>query len=75
MLIPDLKKRFLLKAGIASTALAPLLSFSAKAAAAKAIDPVWAGAEQILRDLKQTSFPNQDFVITAFGAQKNQRCG
>ena len=74
MLQPDLKKRFLLKAGIASAALQPLLSFQVTAAAAKVIDPIWTVAEQILRDLKLTSFPDRDFVITAFGAQKNQRC-
>ncbi|WP_186435167.1 glycoside hydrolase family 28 protein [Rheinheimera sediminis] len=74
MLIPDLKKRFLLKACAASAVLQPLLSFKVTAAAAKVVDPVWAVAEQILRDIKLTSFPQRDFVITAFGAKQNQRC-
>lgn len=74
MLQPDLKKRFLLKAGIATAALQPLLSFQVTAATAKVVDPIWDVADQILRDLKLTSFPDRDFVITAFGAQKNQRC-
>ncbi|RVT46645.1 glycoside hydrolase family 28 protein [Rheinheimera sediminis] len=72
--MPDLKKRFLLKACAASAVLQPLLSFKVTAAAAKVVDPVWAVAEQILRDIKLTSFPQRDFVITAFGAKQNQRC-
>ncbi len=74
MLNPDLKKRFLLKAGMGTAALQPLLSFELNAAATKVADPIWAAADQILLNLRHTSFPDRDFVITAFGAKKNQRC-
>src|SRR3990167_3485514 len=74
MLRPDLTKRFLLKAGVACAALQPLSSFQVMAGSTKIVDPIWSVAEQILRDLKLTSFPDRDFIITAFGATQNQLC-
>jgi len=74
MLQPDLKKRFLLKAGIASAALQPLLSFPVTAVSTTIKDTVRDLANKILTDLKNTSYPDRDFVITDFGAEKNKRC-